>query len=145
MSSNNINQQRDQLRQFYCNSWQKHLKQQEQLTPLEQQVAAVIKEHPEYHALLENEEASVSADYLPEMGDSNPFLHMGMHLGLREQISTDRPPGIAELYQRLVALKGIQDAEHTMMECLAEAIWEAQQNQSAPDDILYMDCLGKIT
>lgn len=144
MSSNDINQQREQLRQFYCDSWQKHLKQQEKLSPLEQQIAAVIKEHPEYHSLLENEEASVNADFLPEMGESNPFLHMGMHLGLREQISTDRPPGIAELYQRLVALKGIHDAEHAMIECLSEAIWEAQQNQTAPDDILYMDCLGKI-
>lgn len=135
--------ERDQLRKFYCDSWNKHL-QQQPLIPLEQQIVAVVKEHPEYQALLESEEASVNADYLPEMGDSNPFLHMGMHLGLREQISTDRPPGISELYQRLVTLKGIHDAEHAMMECLAEAIWEAQQNQTAPDDILYMDCLGKI-
>ena len=139
-----ISDQREQLRQFYCDSWNKHLKQQEKLNPLEQQVVAVIKEHPEYHTLLENTEASIGADYLPEMGDSNPFLHLGMHLGLREQISTDRPPGIAELYQRLVAKKGVQDAEHEMIECLAEAIWQAQQNQTAPDDITYLDCLGKI-
>ncbi len=136
--------QREQLRQFYCESWDKHLKQQEKLSPLEQQIVAVVKEHPEYHALLENQEASVSADYLPEMGETNPFLHMGMHLGLRDQISTDRPVGIAELYQRLVAKKGIHDAEHAMMECLAEMIYQAQQNQTAPDDITYMDCLGKV-
>ena len=136
--------QREQLRQFYCDTWEKHLKQQQQLTPLEQQIVAVIKEHPEYHALLENKEASVSANYLPEMGDSNPFLHLGMHLGLREQISTNRPAGIAELYQRLVTQKGTHDAEHEMIECLAEAIWQAQQNQTAPDDITYLDCLGKI-
>ena len=105
---------------------------------------AVIKEHPEYHALLENKEVSVNANYLPEMGDSNPFLHLGMHLGLREQVSTNRPAGIAELYQRLVALKGTHDAEHEMIECLAEAIWQAQQNQTPPDDITYLDCLGKI-
>ena len=137
--------QREQLRQFYCDAWQKHLEQKESLSPLEQQVAAVIKEHPEYHKLLENKDASISAEYLPEMGETNPFLHLGMHLGIRDQVSTDRPPGIAELYQRLVSLKGIHDAEHAMMECLAEMIWQAQQNQTAPDDILYMDCLGKIT
>ena len=136
--------QREQLRQFYCDSWEKHLKQEEKLNPLEQQIAAVIKEHPEYHALLENKESSVNADYLPEMGDTNPFLHLGMHLGIREQVSTDRPPGIAELYQRLVALKGIHDAEHEMMECLGEMIWQAQQSQTPPDDIIYMDCLGKL-
>ncbi len=137
--------QREQLRQFYCDAWQKHLEQKETLSPLEQQIAAVIKEHPEYHTLLENKDASMSAEYLPEMGETNPFLHLGMHLGIRDQVSTDRPPGIAELYQRLVSLKGIQDAEHAMMECLAEMIWQAQQHQTAPDDILYMDCLGKIT
>jgi hypothetical protein len=139
-----ITDERDKLRQFYCDSWEKHLLQKEELSPLEQQVAAVIKEHPEYHQILENKEASISADYIPEMGDNNPFLHLGMHLGLREQVSTDRPPGIAELYQRLVTLKGVHDAEHEMIECLAEAIWQAQQNQTAPDDISYLDCLGKI-
>jgi len=135
---------RDQLRQFYCDSWQKHLKQKEKLSPLEQQIVAVIKEHPEYHALLENKDASIQADYLPEMGDTNPFLHMGMHLGLRDQVSTNRPTGIAELYQTLVTLKGIHDAEHQMMECLAEMIWQAQQNQTVPDETAYMDCLKKL-
>jgi hypothetical protein len=139
-----MDNQREQLRQFYCDSWSKHLKQHEGLSPLEQQIVAVIKEHPEYQALLENKDASMSADYLPEMGDTNPFLHMGMHLGLRDQVSTDRPAGIAELYQRLVAKKGIHDAEHDMIECLAEMIWQAQQNQTMPDEITYMDCLGKI-
>ena len=83
MFSNNSDpeKQREQLRQFYCDTWVEHLKQQQNFTPLEQQIAAVIKEHPEYHALLENKEVSVNANYLPEMGDSNPFLHMGMHLG----------------------------------------------------------------
>ena len=139
-----ISDEREKLRQFYCDTWQKHLTQKEALTPLEQQIAAVVKEHPEYHQLLENKEASINADYLPEMGDSNPFLHLGMHLGLREQVSTDRPVGIAELYQGLVALKGVHDAEHEMIECLAEAIWQAQQNQTAPDEVTYLECLRKI-
>lgn len=139
-----ISDERDKLRQFYCDTWQKHLVQKEALSPLEQQIAAIIKEHPEYHQLLENKEASINADYLPEMGDNNPFLHLGMHLGLREQVSTDRPVGIAELYQGLVALKGVHDAEHEMIECLAEAIWQAQQNQTVPDEVAYLECLNKI-
>jgi len=146
MFSNNSDpeKQREQMRLFYCDAWQKHLEQRDALSPLEQQITAVVKEHPEYHQLLENKEASITADYLPEMGDSNPFLHMGMHLGLREQVSTDRPAGIAELYQGLVALKGIHDAEHEMIECLAEAIWQAQQNQTIPDEVAYLECLGRI-
>lgn len=143
-SSDQYDQQREQLRQFYCDTWDKHLKQKQSLTDLEQQVTAVIKEHPEYHGLLENKEVSVQAEYLPEMGETNPFLHMGMHLGIREQVTTNRPTGIAELYQRMVALKGVHDTEHEMMECLSEAMWQAQQNNIAPDENSYLDCLGKI-
>lgn len=139
-----ISNERDKLREFYCDTWAKHLAQNEELSQLEQQIIAVIKEHPEYHKLLENKEASVSADYLPEMGDSNPFLHMGMHLGLREQVSTNRPAGIAELYQSIVALRDVHDAEHEMIECLAESIWQAQQNQTMPDEIAYIECLTRI-
>lgn len=139
-----ISNERDKLRQFYCDTWQKHLEQKESLSALEQQITAVVKEHPEYHQLLENKEASINADYLPEMGDSNPFLHMGMHLGLREQVTTDRPVGITELYQSIVALKDVHDAEHEMIECLAESIWQAQQNQTMPDEASYLACLRKI-
>ena len=143
-NSSTPEQQREQMRQYYCDTWQKHLQQKDSLSALEQQITAVIKEHPEYHQLLENKEASINADYLPEMGDSNPFLHMGMHLGLREQVSTNRPAGIAELYISLVKLKEVHDAEHEMIECLAESIWQAQQNQTIPDEITYLECLRKI-
>ncbi len=136
--------QRDQLREFYYNSWKKHQQQKQQLSPLEQQIVAIIKEHPEYHKVLEDKETCLNATYLPEMGDTNPFLHLSMHIGLREQVQTDRPAGIAELYQRLVAQKGIHEAEHAMMECLGEMIWRAQQTQKLPDELTYLDCLGKI-
>ena len=139
-----ISNERDKLRQFYCDTWAKHLEQKESLSPLEQQITAVIKEHPEYHKLLENKDASINADYLPEMGDSNPFLHMGMHLGLREQVRTDRPTGITELYKSIVALRDVHDAEHDMIECLAESIWQAQQNQTMPDEVAYLECLKGI-
>ena len=135
--------ERDLLRQLYFDSWKKHLAHQA-TDALEQQIIAVIKEHPEYHALLENEEAALHADFLPEMGDTNPFLHMGMHLGLRDQVSTGLPEGIAELYQRLTTLKGIHDAEHAMMECLAEMIWQMQHNKTMFDESAYMDCMNNL-
>jgi len=104
-------EQRDKLREFYYTSWEKHRQQKEKLSPLEQQIVTIIKEHPEYHKILEDKDACLSATYLPEMGDTNPFLHLGMHIGLREQVLTDRPTGIAELYQRLATLKGVHEAE----------------------------------
>lgn len=134
---------RDALRKMYCDSWGK-FKNQQLLSPLEQQIVSVVKCHPEYHAMLEAPDVSIAADFVPEMGESNPFLHMGMHLGLHEQISTDRPQGIKERYQKLVAKEGEHQAEHKMMECLGEAIWVAQRNQTTPDENAYLDCLKKI-
>lgn len=108
---------------------------------LEQQIARVIEEHPEYHSLINN----IDKDYLPEEGQSNPFLHMGMHLALREQINTNRPAGIQQCFAVLTTrLASPLEAEHQMMECLGHALWLAQQQSAAPNEIEYLNCLKKI-
>ena len=38
-------------------------------------------------------------DYLPEMGDTNPFLHMSMHMAIKEQLSIDQPAGIRRTFR----------------------------------------------
>ena len=130
-------QNRDQLRQMWADAWHKFM-QQQPLQPLEQQLVDVLQWHPEYHALL----AHTQADYLPELGQSNPFLHMGMHLALREQVSTNRPAGIRECYHKLMQNLGDEhETEHQLMECLAEALWQAQRDNVAPDEIRYLRCL----
>lgn len=130
---------RQQLRKAYADAWQK-FQQQQPLSPLEQQIAEVIKEHPEYHAALQH----LHTDFLPEDGQTNPFLHMGMHLGLREQLSTNRPPGILDSYHALCKKhQSSHDAEHEMMDCLAEAIWQAQRSGKQPDESAYLDCLKR--
>ncbi len=131
---------RDSMRRYYLQAWQK-FQQKQPMDALEQQVAQVIAEHPEYHALLTHPERAVQRDYLPENGDTNPFLHMGLHLGIREQAATNRPTGMQALYQQMLQKYGAHDAEHQMMECLAESIWLAQRNQTAPDEIAYLTCL----
>ena len=81
----------------------------------------------------------------PEGGQTNPFLHMGLHLGIREQVATDRPSGIAELYANIVARTGDQHtAEHQMIECLAETLWEAQSQNRAPDEEQYLERLRRL-
>ncbi len=134
---------RNALRKLYYDSWEKFINNQ-LLSALEQQIVSVIKQHPEYHRILENPQVSLEAEFSPEMGQSNPFLHMGMHLGLHEQISTNRPAGIAQLYQQLVIKYGEHNAEHHMMECLGEAIWKAQRNQTMPDETAYLACLKHL-
>jgi hypothetical protein len=128
---------RNQLRKAYADAWQK-FQQGLPMQPLEQQIAAVIKEHSEYHHLLND----LDSDFSPDMGETNPFLHMGMHLALREQLSTQRPAGINACFQALATKLGSQhDAEHEMMECLGEALWLAQRQGTMPDELAYLECL----
>jgi hypothetical protein len=132
---------REQLRKVYLDSWRKH-REGLPLSPLEHRVAEVIAEHPEYHALLDP--ARIDRDYSPESGAPNPFLHMGMHIALREQIASARPAGIAELHRTILrGAASAHDAEHRMMDCLAEALWQAQRSGTAPDEAAYLDCLRK--
>ncbi len=138
-----ISAQRENLRRYYLNCWQKQQAGQ-LLEGLEKQVAAVILEHPEYHPLLAHTSQALQQDYAPEEGHTNPFLHMGLHLGLREQVSTNRPVGIRDLYENLAERYGQHETEHLMMECLVANLWQAQQQQQPPDENAYLDCLVKL-
>lgn len=114
------------------------------MEPLEQLVAQIIQQHPEYHALLEDEEAYLDKDYTPETGETNPFLHMSMHIAIAEQLGTDRPAGIQDLYQQLLSkYSDSHTVEHHIMECLGQMMWEAQRNQTLPDEQQYLECLRK--
>ena len=135
--------ERDRLRQFYVDTWQK-ARNNEPLDAMETLVARVIEMHPEYHAMLTNSQ-HLGNNYFPEMGETNPFLHMGMHLGLQEQVSMDRPAGIQDVYKKLgERLRDVHETEHAMMECLAEAMWQAQRNQTEPDEQAYLKCLQAL-
>lgn len=132
------------LRRRYLEVWRK-LTIRSPLEPLEAQIAAVIEAHREYVPLLEQGEAALTAEFTPESGRENPFLHMGMHLAIREQVGTDRPQGIAGIHARLVRELGSEHAaEHSMMEALAETLWEAQRAGIAPDEKRYLARLTGI-
>jgi hypothetical protein len=138
------NQDRNQLRRFYFESWRK-ARQGLPLEPLERLIADVVAEHPEYHRLLEDEDTALARDYTPEGGQTNPFLHMGMHIALREQVAVNRPVGVRPAHRRLCrALGDASTAEHAMMECLAETIWMAQRAGTAPDDAHYLASLQSL-
>lgn len=131
---------REQLRRMYLEAWRKYVARLP-LEPLEGQIAAVIAEHPEYLPVLEAS-AALEADFTPEAGRENPFLHMGLHLAIREQVATDRPAGIARIHRELAARLGdAHAAEHAMLERLAEALWEAQRRGGLPDEQRYIERL----
>jgi hypothetical protein len=137
-------QDRNQLRKIYFTAWQKFNAKQP-LEPLEQVIANIIAMHPEYHKFFADETASLDQDFLPETGQTNPFLHISLHMSIHEQLSINQPQGIADIYNNL--LNKHQDrhtVEHLMMECLAEMIWQTQRNNTAPDLDGYLDCLKKL-
>lgn len=136
-------QERDKLRQFYVDVWQKNQTGQP-LDAMETMVARVISLHPEYHKMLNNHQ-HLGNEYLPELGETNPFLHMGMHLGLQEQVALDRPKGIQALYTHIGEKLGeVHATEHAMMDCLAESLWLSQKNNTLPDEQAYLDCLTQL-
>ncbi len=136
---------RREMRRFFTVAWSKQ-KSGTPMEPMEKALTDIILQHPEYHSILEQEELVLDRDYLPETGESNPFLHMSMHLGLQEQISIDRPPGITLAYKELVMNKGdAHEAEHMMMDCLAQMIWEAQKENKIPDEQAYLECVKNLT
>ncbi|AOJ02504.1 MULTISPECIES: DUF1841 family protein [Burkholderia] len=133
-----FNPSRDDVRRFFIDTWRKQ-RSGEILTPLEAIAADWIVEHPEYHAELEDAERSTAHDYTPDEGRANPFLHLSMHLAISEQLSIDQPPGIRAAHEKLATrFDSAHDAQHAIMECLGETIWEAQRTNTPPDSDAYL-------
>src|SRR3954470_24960922 len=115
-------QSRDQLRDVYIEAWRKR-RERLPMEPLEAQVADVIELHPEYQAALTKRDTVLDRDYTPEGGQSNPFLHMGLHLAVRDQLATDRPLGIRKAFAAVAKRTGdAHQAEHQLIESLAETL-----------------------
>ena len=137
-------QSREQMRRMYLESWRKFNAKQP-LEPLEAQLAAVIAEHAEYLEWIEAGESAIAAEFTPESGRQNPFLHMGLHLAIREQVATNRPDGITDIHRELAGrLGGAHDAEHMLIEVLAETLWSAQRSGQAPDEQAYLEKLRSL-
>ena len=136
-------QSRNEIRRVYREVWIK-MQQGRMLEPMEALIAEVIELHPEYQSLFDDGEAVEQLEFTPEQGQTNPFLHMGMHIALREQAGGDRPAGVRAIYQKLVAARGRHEAEHAMMECLGQSLWEAQRENRPPDETAYLECLKKL-
>jgi hypothetical protein len=131
---------RNEMRKVFFTAWHKHLNQLP-LEATETQLVAVILMHPEYHAMLDNPQNFQEENF----GTENPFLHLGLHLAIRDQIATDRPAGIKKIYaDLLVKHQEIIIAEHAMMSCLEEILWQAQQSGSMPDEKVYLEKLQEM-
>ena len=124
------------LRRVWLLAWQK-ARERLPLTPLEAMLADVLRLHPEYLAMLEDPD-TIARDWAPEGGESNPFLHMGLHVALREGVAADRPPGLRKLYDQLRGSQELHAADHLLMECLAETLREAERAGLPPDESAFL-------
>jgi len=134
---------REQARALFFDTWRQY-RAGEPLTGLQAMALELILMHPEYHAVLDERERYVEREYLPELGETNPFLHLSLHLALEEQLSIDQPPGIAERFAALLARHGERHAAlHAALDCLAEMVWRAQRERLPPDGAAYLECLRR--
>ena len=112
--------------------------------PLEAVAADWIVEHPEYQQDLADADSALTAVYDVDSGRTNPFLHLSMHLSITEQVSIDQPVGIKQAFELLAARRGsAHDAQHEVMECLGEMIWQSQRSGLPPDGERYIECVRK--
>jgi hypothetical protein len=134
-----FNPSREEVREMFFGAWRKYRAGQP-VAGIEALALEVILLHPEYHEALADPERSRSRDYVDE---SNPFLHMSLHVALEEQLSIDQPPGIGRRFQALIARYGDRhQALHHALECLAETVWRAQRDNAPPDAAAYLECLA---
>jgi hypothetical protein len=137
-----FNPSRDQVRELFFGAWRKY-RAGLPLVGAETIALDAILLHPEYHALLDAPERYRDREYFPEIGETNPFLHMSLHVALEEQLSIDQPRGIVERLGAIAARAGDRHAAlHEAIECLAEMLWRSQRDGAPPDGAAYLDCLA---
>lgn len=131
------------VRRFFCDTFAKQ-RQGQPMAPIEVLAAAWMDEHPEYHADLADLEAALAAVYTVDDGRTNPFLHLSMHLTISEQVSIDQPRGIRQAVELLAAKRNsLHEAQHEVMECLGEMIWQSQRSGQPPDGLAYLDAVRR--
>lgn len=134
---------RDQVRELFFETWRKY-RAGLPLAGIESLVLDIVLLHPEYHALLADRDKSREKEFFPEAGETNPFLHMSLHLALEEQLSIDQPSGVAQRFAALAArARDRHAALHEAIECLAEMVWRSQREGQSPDAGSYLECLEK--
>lgn len=135
----------DDVRLFFADVWRKR-QQPLLLNALQQKALRIIAAHTEYAPYLENVEHFLNRTWRPEEGETNPFLHLSLHLSVQEQVAIDQPFGITAIHQSLCEQYAGDwvKAEHDMIEALAETIWQAQCYGQGLDVNVYMTRLRSL-
>ena len=129
------------VRRFFADVWRQRLAPL-QLDKLQQKALRIIEAHPEYHHYLDNIERYLDHNWTPEQGETNPFLHLSLHLAISEQRGIDQPRGIRQAMDVLeTKLGSAHDAAHVVQECLVEALWQSQRHGRPLDGNAYVNAV----
>lgn len=132
------------VRRFFCATYRAGMAGLA-LDPMQALAWPWIQEHPEYHAELSDEERALRLDYAVEAGNTNPFLHLAMHLSITEQCGIDQPTGIRQAVQLLAAKRNsLHEAQHGAMEALGQMLWESQRSGRPPDGEAYLEAVRRL-
>ena len=131
------------VRRFFCAVHSKSAGGQP-MDALETLAGQWLQDHPEYRTDLADSDAAVARNYAGDDGQTNPFLHLSMHLSISEQCSIDQPRGIRQAVELLTARRNsLHDAHHEAMECLGQMLWESQRAGRPPDGQAYVECVQR--
>ncbi len=134
-----FNPSRNQIRLFFIEAWKKYTSKQ-MLSDLENIALTWMLEHPEF--LKYYDEQFIDKDFAVESGQTNPFLHLSMHLAIEEQIRSNQPPGIQQAFETLSSkFNSNHEAAHALFDCLAEQIYQNQTYQTEFSSTAYLLCI----
>jgi hypothetical protein len=129
-----------EVRNFFREAWRR-FQAREPITPLQALLVSVLEVHPEYAAQWQPEEAAEARD--PDTAAT--FIHLSLHVALREAITADRPTGVRDIWNRLAcALGDVHEAEHRMMACLQSVLSDAATHGRPPGDADLLDRLRQL-
>lgn len=122
---------KDEVRKIWCEVFAKSMGSG-QLTEMEAAMASIIALHPEYEWVLGDVAVAVGHEFSIDCWESNPFLHLSLHLAIAEQL---KPGGQNEVHRMFTEIEALadsrHDAEHFAMGCLAASISESRRKGTA--------------
>lgn len=115
-------------RQHFYHAWQKHLRGYA-LSEFEHRIVEVLLNYPEYTKAL-------SPDSIDVDNGENPYLILGAHMEVKDQLRLDRPRGIKKLVDS--SSKGGAFVESLMVELMVYTLKSAYINKTPPSYEQYL-------
>jgi hypothetical protein len=131
------------VRRFFCNSYAKG-RSGLALEAIEIIAVEWMDEHPEYASDFADLDTALATMGTLQVGRSNAFLHLSMHLSITEQCSIDQPRGIRQAVELLTHRhNSLHQAHHDAMECLGRMLQDSQSSGRTPDGASYVACVQR--